>query len=114
MDLQKAFDTVDHCVLMHKWEAMGVLCTLWFYSYLSGRKQCVAVDGLWSDLRDISCGIPQGSILGPLLLLVYINDMYRSVQCQLSLYADDSALIFLHSDAGVIAKRAFFLQKMVD
>ena len=105
MDLQKAFDTVDHCVLMHKLEAMGVSCTSWFYSYLSGRKQCVEVDGLRSDLRDISCGVPQGSILGPLLFLVYINDMYRSVQCQLSLYADDSALMFSHSDANVIAER---------
>ena len=53
----------------------------------------------------LTCGVPQGSILGPLLFLVYINDLNISLNCRLSLYADDSALLFSHSDASVIAER---------
>ena len=105
LDLQKAFDTVDHGILIDKLKAMGVSCTSWFGSYLSGRTQCVEVDGVRSSFRDVSCGVPQGSILGPLLFLAYINDMHRSVNCQLALYADDSALIFSHKDPSVIADR---------
>ena len=52
---------------------------------------------------DISCGMPQGSILGPQLFLIYINDMHSSLNCRLSLYADDSALFFSHKDPGIIA-----------
>ena len=105
LDLQKAFDTVDHAILLDKLKAMGVSDTSWFSSYLLGRSQCVEVDGVRSSFREVTCGVPQGSILGPLLFLVYINDMHRSVDCQLSLYADDSALIFSHSDPAIIAER---------
>ena len=105
LDLQKAFDTVDHGILLDKLGAMGVSDTSWFGSYLSGRTQCVEVDGVRSGFRGVTCGVPQGSILGPLLFLIYVNDMHRSVNCQLSLYADDSALVFSHSDPSVIAER---------
>ena len=64
---------------------------------------CVEVSGTRSDFLPISCGVPQGSILGPLLFLIYINDMNISLQCRLSLYADDSALLFAHRDASVIS-----------
>ena len=84
---------------------MGVMETSWFNSYLSGRTQSVEVDGARSCFKNITCGVPQGSILGPILFLVYINDMQRSVNCRLSLYADDSALIFSHSDCLVIEQR---------
>ena len=103
--LQKAFDTVDHGILLDKLKAIGVSDTSWFYSYLVGRSQCVEVDGVRSSFQEVTCGVTQGSILGPLLFLVYINDMHRSVDCQLSLYADDSALIFSHSDPAIIAER---------
>ena len=103
IDLQKAFDTVDHGILLSKLEAIGVTSTSWFKSYLSGREQCVEVDGVRSDFLPINCGVPQGSILGPQLFLLYINDLSISVTCNLSLYADDSALIFSHSDPSHVA-----------
>ena len=84
---------------------MGVSNLPWFHSYLSGRTQCVEVDGVCSDFANVTCGVPQGSILGPLLFLMYINDMHRSVDCRLSLYADDSALIFSHRDPSFISKK---------
>ena len=105
IDLQKAFDTVDHGILLDKMKAMGISDISWFNSYLSDRSQCVEVDGTRSSFEDVTCGVPQGSILGPLLFLMYINDMHRSVDCRLALYADDSALIFSHTDASVIAEK---------
>ena len=103
IDLQKAFDTVDHGILLSKLETVGVTSVTWFKSYLSNRKQCVEVNGVQSDFLPITCGVPQGSILGPLLFLLYINDMSASLDCDLSLYADDSALIFSHKDPTYIA-----------
>ena len=67
IDLQKAFDTVDHNILCKKLEAMGIESVDWFKSYLDNRKQVVSVDGVESEPLNIKCGVPQGSILGPLL-----------------------------------------------
>ena len=103
IDLQKAFDTVDHGILCDKLRSIGVSSTLWFESYLANRSQCVDVGGSRSEFLPVTCGVPQGSILGPLLFLVYINDMSISLSCRLSLYADDSALLFAHRDSQVIA-----------
>ena len=96
IDLQKAFDTVDHQILCSKLQAMGVPNVKWFQSYLTGRKQLVNVNGTESNLEDITCGVPQGSSLGPLLFLCYVNDMSISINsdCKLLLYADDSTIIF--------------------
>ena len=63
------------------------------------------VNGKRSDFLEVTCGVPQGSILGPQLFLIYINDMYSSLNCRLSLYADDSALFFSHKDPTAIANR---------
>ena len=104
IDLCKAFDTVNHDILLEKMAAMGVSSVEWFRSYLSHRSQCVTIGSFQSDFVEISCGVPQGSILGPQLFLLYINDMIVSTtNCKLSLYADDSALIFSHTDPAVIA-----------
>ena len=65
----------------------------WFRSYLTGRRQCTVVGGTKSDFLGVTCGVPQGSILGPTLFLCYINDMAASLRCKVSLYADDSTLI---------------------
>ena len=103
LDLQKAFDTVDHEILCNKLEAMGINFTKWFKSYLGGRQQIVIANETRSDPGTVSCGVPQGSILGPLLFLCYVNDMPISVKCKLLLYADDSALIVSGSDPQEIA-----------
>ena len=105
IDLCKAFDTVDHGILLDKLRAIGVGSCGWFESYLKDRSQSVEVNGVQSEFLPMTCGVPQGSILGPQLFLLYINDMSISVNCHLSLYADDSALLFAHKDASVIADR---------
>ena len=95
IDLQKAFDTVNHAIMSDKLGAIG--CddgsVKWFNSYLSNRSQYIDIKGTLSDRGEVTCGIPQGSILGPLLFLIYVNDMESAVDCDLLLYADDSALL---------------------
>ena len=103
IDLQKAFDTVDHDILLEKLDAMGFNHNKWFESYLKGRKQMVVVNDVSSETGTVTCGVPQGSILGPLLFLCYVNDMPISVKCKLLLYADDSALIVSGFDSKKIA-----------
>ena len=95
IDLKKAFDTVDHDILCEKLQMYGV-CQRelsWFRSYLSNRKQFCRVNGVCSGLDDIEVGVPQGSCLGPLLFLIYINDLPQAVKgSTVSMYADDTSL----------------------
>ena len=95
IDLKKAFDTVDHDILCKKLEFYGVKQRelLWFMSYLSNRKQFCRVNGVDSGVGDIKVGVPQASCLGPLLFLVYINDLPQAVQgSSVTMYADDTCL----------------------
>ena len=95
VDLQKTFDTVDHKILLHKLEYYGIrgVCNDWFKSYLSDRKQFVSINGYNSDLMPVDCGVPQGSVLGPLLFLIYINDLHKAIQyCKVHHFADDTNL----------------------
>ena len=100
IDLQKAFDTINHDILINKMEYFGFSkeASLWFKSYLSNRKFIVHINKSCSEPGDLLCGVPQGSILGSLLFLLYINDMPQAVDCELLLYADDTCLIFQHKD----------------
>jgi hypothetical protein len=102
LDVQKAFDSVNHTILCQKLETMGIDYA-WFESYLSNRQQLVCIEGNKSDLKEVPCGVPQGSLLGPLLYLCYSNDMVTSVQNKLLLYADDSVIIASDSDPDVVA-----------
>ena len=97
IDLQKAFDTVNHSILLQKMEHYGIRGTAlnWFTSYLSERQQYVSVNGNTSDQLEISCGVPQGSVLGPLLFLIYINDLPNvSKFLSFFLFADDTDIYF--------------------
>jgi hypothetical protein len=93
-DLRKAFDTVNHDILLKKLFKMGIrgVELHWFRDYLSNRKQFVFLDGKSSSLLDILIGVPQGSILGPLLFLLYINDLPLCTELMLILFADDTTL----------------------
>ena len=104
IDLQKAFDTIDHKILIEKLKCMGFSndVTKWFESYLSKR---IHLKKSFSDKALITCRVPQGSILGPLLFLLYVNDMVQSVNCDLLLYSDDSGLIFQHKDINTIEQQ---------
>ena len=95
LDLSKAFDTVSHDILLKKLEHYGIrgLPLMILSSYLTNRKQYVSIDGCKSQKRAISVGVPQGSVLGPLLFLIYINDLPRSLtNLKAILFADDTTL----------------------
>ena len=99
IDLQKAFDTINHDILISKMKHLGFSKeTLWFKSYLSNGKFKVHINKTFSESGNLLCGVPQGSILGPLLFVLYINDMPQAINCELLLYADDTCLIFQHKD----------------
>ena len=96
LDLSKAFDLVNHTILLQKLKLYKVEghALKWFSSYLSGRSQKVCVNGNLSDPQNITAGVPQGSVLGPLLFIIYINDLpqYSHDKTQVDMFADDTTL----------------------
>jgi len=108
LDFSKAFDTVNHKILLDKLCHVGVrgMVLEWFRSYLSGRKQYVSVNGSNSDLLDIQTGVPQGSVLGPTLFLLYVNDMCKcSDGLQFLHFADDTTVFSSGGEVNELAAR---------
>ena len=101
LDLSKAFDTLDHRILLTKLEHDNIrgLALEWIKSYLSNRSQYVLFNGIRSDPCFIKCGVPQGSILGPLLFVLYINDLPMATKSTESmLFADDTSIFYSSPD----------------
>ena len=105
VDLSKAFDMVNHKLLIAKLNSFGItgIENKWFKSYLNNRTQCVSINGTISNPKTIMSGVPQGSILGPLLFLLFINDMSDSIMnSTVDMYADDTLIYFCHRDVKTI------------
>ncbi len=126
IDLTTAFDTVNHNILLDRLRSVGLSDNVvsWFNTYLKGRTQCVQVDGIKSDLLGVGKGDPQGSVLGPLLFIIYINCLDVNIdKARFHFYADDTviycsaptkqqALVDLQSTFDIIQAR-FFTLKLV-
>ena len=100
MDVSAAFDKVWHNGLLAKLNQIGVEenCLKIISTYLSGRKQVVVVDGVKSDVLDVEAGVPQGSRLGPLLFIIYMNDIINDLESDILIFADDTSLLASGSD----------------
>ena len=107
IDLQKAFDTNDHEILLQKMVHLqfSAQSIRWFRSYPTNRTFLVNVEKSFSNPGKLECGVPQGSILGPILFLLYVNDMPGAVGCEMLLYADDTCLVFQAKDLDTLSDR---------
>ena len=97
IDLKRAFDTVDHKILLHKLDHYGFrgVINKWFSSYLEGRTQTTQIGSFISKRKNTTCGVPQGSVLGPLLFLIYVNDIQESSdKLKFFLFADDTNAVY--------------------
>ena len=95
IDMAKAFDTVNHEILIQKLSKLGIKQVLlnWIKNYLTNRNQCTFANGITSSFSDIVCGVPQGSILGPLIFIIYVNHISNILEnCKHLLYADDTVI----------------------
>ena len=108
LDLSKAFDTVDHKILLYKLKHYGIrgLPLDWFKSYLTNRTQYTFINGTKSNLQPVQYGVPQGSVLGPLLFLIYVNDVASATgPNKLRLFADDSNVFCIDKNASTLKNK---------
>ena len=116
VDLTKAFDTVDHDILLYKLDNYGIRghANNFFRSYLSNCKQFTIVNGEKSELQEINFGVPQGSVLCPVLFLLYLNDLHEAVgKDNTRLFADDTGLFIHDKNLNVLIKNAKRLIKKI-
>ena len=104
LDLAKAFNTVNHKILLSKLKGYNIKCSMlnFIESYLKDRSQSTVINNVVSEREILNVGIPQGSCLGPLLFLVYINDIFSATEVKLRLFADDACLSYQHSDPDFV------------
>jgi len=109
-DLSKAFDVINPDILLNKlnfYEIRGIVNKR-FSSYLSNRIQYVQIDDRESDVQHIVCGVPQGSILGPLLYLIYVNDISTFTNAYILSFADDTSMYINHNDINRLYSKAIY------
>ena len=111
--ISKAFDSIDHSLLLVKQDAYGVKQDAygvreselrWFVDYLSNREQRVVLNSVSPEWFTVTRGVPQGSILGPLLFILFVNDLPKVVKhCTVNMYADDTAIYTANHDPGIVS-----------
>ena len=113
LDLSKAFDKVPHKRLLSKIEFYGIRGKIlqWLESFLSNRYQQVVVDGSFSNYCKVTSGVPQGSVLGPTLFLLYINDITEGISSQMKLFADDCLIYNSSTDHQTLQQDLTILSK---
>ena len=118
LDLSKAFDTVNHDKLLVKLNNYGIrgIANLWFKSYLEGRSQLTFINSTYSDQMNVSVGVPQGSVLGPLLFLLYVNDIAHVLpENSIRLFADDTNVFITSNNVNTLqAKAQLALQNLCE
>ncbi len=115
LEIKKAFNVCSHSILLHKLHKLGIRDTAlqWFTSYLHGRQQKVDINGNLSSARSLDISVLQGSILGPILFLCYINNLHFYTSLFTSMFADDTACADSDTDLNSLLLRANFELKKI-
>ena len=107
MDFAKTFDKVPHHRLIQKLEIYGITgpVNTWVEKFLTDRKQRVACEGMYSDWAPVISGVPQGSMIAPILFLIYINDLYNNLKSTVRLFADDTIIYMISNGTDATARQ---------